>query len=348
MKSRLLSHIAFKFAKHPENVANESLCFILNSDGMASKKLLAAINREDLTNSITGFQSELSTDDNGRPDIAGVGVDGKLPLIIEGKFWASLTDNQPTNYLKALDEDGVLIFVCPESRTSRLKDELEDRSKIIFEYVDNAYFKATHNNQTLVIIDWISVLSIIEEYASLNNTALSNDIQQLKALCSQMDSKGFLPLSYSDLNEYHGRLCDQLSSTVDMVKDRLKNRTHCDLSGLQSFTGRQANGFYLRLCGLACRISFSTIDWHSKEPKTPYWLGLQSAEWEPDKTIYNKFKTIPEFKDRVDFDGKYSMIAIPLKRGLDQEQLIDHISKEVDKVAEVLNKHKHDINETIS
>ena len=336
MKSRLLSHIALKFAKHPENVANESLCFILNADMQAPKKLLAAIKRQDLADSIISFRSELSTEDNGRPDVAGVGADGRLPLIVEGKFWASLTDNQPTNYLKELDANGVLIFACPESRTSCLKDELEERTQLEFEYVDTAFFRAAHNDQTLVIIDWLSILSIIDEYASLNNTVLSNDIHQLKALCSQMDGEGFHPLSQSDLNEHHGRLCDQLSATIDLARERLRSREYCDFSGVKASAWRLGYGFFVKLHAFGCQVYFSTKGWYSYETKTPYWIGVQSSDWKPDKSILDRFNTIEKYSGRVHFDGSQVHIAIPMKTGLDQEQLTEHIAAEVDGVSAVL------------
>ena len=46
-------------------------------------------------------------------------------IIIEGKFWANLTHNQPVNYLKEIANDGKILFLAPEKRLISLKVEIE-------------------------------------------------------------------------------------------------------------------------------------------------------------------------------------------------------------------------------
>lgn len=57
---------------------------------------------------ISYFVTELATKSNGRPDVTG------LQIIIEGKFWTNLTDNQPVNYLKELSGNRRLLFLLSE------------------------------------------------------------------------------------------------------------------------------------------------------------------------------------------------------------------------------------------
>jgi hypothetical protein len=60
-----------------------------------------------------------------RPDISGNDMQGNEKIIIETKFWSSLTDNQPVEYLNRLNENTVLIFICPKLREFSLLDEIE-------------------------------------------------------------------------------------------------------------------------------------------------------------------------------------------------------------------------------
>lgn len=44
----------------------------------------------------------------GRPDVVGA-IGNSRHVIVEGKFWASLTDSQPLGYLDSLADEGCLL-----------------------------------------------------------------------------------------------------------------------------------------------------------------------------------------------------------------------------------------------
>jgi hypothetical protein len=73
-----------------------------------------------------------SADDSSIPDLVAE-VGGRQKLIIEAKFWASLTENQPLGYLDrqsrqfGADEDRLLVFLAPTRRRHLLTAELEQR-----------------------------------------------------------------------------------------------------------------------------------------------------------------------------------------------------------------------------
>ena len=50
-------------------------------------------------------------------------------MLVEVKFWAELTPNQPNAYLKRLPSDGpaVLVFLAPEHRIQSLWPQLKGR-----------------------------------------------------------------------------------------------------------------------------------------------------------------------------------------------------------------------------
>ena len=65
-------------------------------------------------------------DDQAIPDLVGNTQDGVQVLVVEAKFWAGLTANQPVTYLKRLpaERPGLLLFIAPEDRADNLWDAL--------------------------------------------------------------------------------------------------------------------------------------------------------------------------------------------------------------------------------
>ena len=100
MKSpTLFGHLAFNFAKHPENLAVEALGFILKSSATARNTVATLLRRFDV--STTGdllYDTQVIFEDLSRPDIVGTDDQGRRVVMIEAKFWAGLTENQPNKY----------------------------------------------------------------------------------------------------------------------------------------------------------------------------------------------------------------------------------------------------------
>ena len=61
------------------------------------------------------FQTQLRSEEFGQPDLVGKGGEGKI-LIVEVKFDAGFTENQPVAYFEHLAAPGLLVFVVPEYR----------------------------------------------------------------------------------------------------------------------------------------------------------------------------------------------------------------------------------------
>ena len=67
-----------------------------------------------------------------RISLAGVDRTGLERVLIEAKFWAGLTGNQPTAYLERLPTNtpSALLFVAPAARLETLWDELCQRAGV--------------------------------------------------------------------------------------------------------------------------------------------------------------------------------------------------------------------------
>lgn len=124
---RILGHLAQRFAVSEENLATEALTWLLRRSSAARAALvgLARTAGADVPDELT-FIGQVSSPGAGRPDVVGLDVSSRERLLIEAKFAAALTDQQPSGYLKRLkpDVDGVLLVVAPTVRLPALWVEL--------------------------------------------------------------------------------------------------------------------------------------------------------------------------------------------------------------------------------
>jgi hypothetical protein len=72
------------------------------------------------------FHSQVGDPQTGRPDLVATDEMGGERLIIEAKFWANLTDNQPGAYLTRLApaRPSLLLVVAPQVRLATLWTDL--------------------------------------------------------------------------------------------------------------------------------------------------------------------------------------------------------------------------------
>ena len=75
---------------------------------------------------IAQVRTQATGKEGERPDLAGFDRDGRERVLIEAKFWAGLTGNQPVAYLERLPANtpSALLFVAPAARLETLWNEL--------------------------------------------------------------------------------------------------------------------------------------------------------------------------------------------------------------------------------
>ncbi len=131
-QENLFAHVASRFPGQTENIATESLAYIIGKSKAAKKAFVDYINQigtefdPDLC-----FQTQATGEDKAIPDMVGKDSDGNEILIIESKFWAGLTDNQPVKYIERMpkDQKTAIVFLAPKLRFPTLWHELLRRAK---------------------------------------------------------------------------------------------------------------------------------------------------------------------------------------------------------------------------
>ncbi|RLJ21240.1 hypothetical protein DJ031_03670 [bacterium endosymbiont of Escarpia laminata] len=315
MPNSLLAHIASNFISEYENVANSSIAYLLN-EYPASQEALKSILGVD--NVPTYYVTEMSTDSNGRPDVTGLDGNGCKSVIIEGKFWANLTHNQPNNYLKEITDEGKILFLAPDKRLNSLNIEIDKR---------------TGSSEKVVISSWIEFLSLIEKENNKNhNHQLSSDLLQINELCRKMDTEGMPPLSASDLDPMNGRVASNFSDVIDECNPILREWEYSDFKGTKTTSAKYGHGFYFRGYNFGCSLYFDSRKWFVINNHTPIWLYIGSNDWKKSETISHYLNDYDSFNS---FDSDFGII---LHEGMDKNQIVDHIVNEVKKVLEYLNR----------
>ena len=231
MTTSLFGHLAGRFATHPENLATEALAYILRNSPTAR-----AAFRAHLAEFAPGLPADLvfrtqATDaDNAIPDLAGADESGQTVVIVEAKFWAGLTDNQPGTYLKRLPggRPGLLLFIAPEARLQALWPELLRRCPATLMSsqpaapATQAFRLQTDPHHSLALTSWRAVLGTIDaRLAATGEDAVRADVHQLTGLCERMDSDAFIPLKSDEFAPLIGRRIDQYCAIIEDVVGRL-------------------------------------------------------------------------------------------------------------------------------
>jgi hypothetical protein len=132
----VFSHIVQKrLSQESENVATEALAFVLRSHEAAHNGMMKLIRGVDPRMPRLWFRTQQTEDGkqpggSSRPDMQGCDDAGQLHVLVENKFWAGLTENQPVSYLRILAEctqPTILLVVGPEARKETLWRELSRR-----------------------------------------------------------------------------------------------------------------------------------------------------------------------------------------------------------------------------
>jgi hypothetical protein len=125
----VFGHLVHQFAVHPENLATEALSFILQTP--AASGAFTTFVKQILADCPDGmrFETQQVGLEASIPDMKCFDDAGNIRVIVENKFWAGLTDNQPVTYIRELPAGigALVLIVVPEARLQIVWDEIVGR-----------------------------------------------------------------------------------------------------------------------------------------------------------------------------------------------------------------------------
>ena len=343
----LLAHLALqnKFRDKYENIAVEALGHIL-SESDAARHALSDVLRTGgaEVGKIAWVKTQARGEEGTQPDLASFDQYNKERVLIEAKFWAGLTDNQPVAYLERLPENqtSVLLFVAPAKRFELLWQEMcrlvkEAKIELVRGHEEANLRSATvGGKRLLMLISWMALLDRMDSRASTSREShTESDIQQLRGLAEQMDDEAFLPLRQEELGSEFPRRLRNLERLVDDVIERLGQKELA--SDKKKRTTRTSYEWYLKLSGAGAWFGLDDDQWVIRDTHTPLWLHFNAA-WQsvqPFSEIRERLQPLaPEL-----FEYGDDVLVVPIYPpvGVEYDAVLKAVVARLKEVAELIN-----------
>jgi len=283
----ILADFVLRHAAHPENAASDALQTVLRRSPASMDGLVTFLDMLGVRDLGTPWIAREATGAAGeRPDFVVRDGGGDERCIVEAKFWAGLTDNQPLTYLRRLagSEGTAVAFVCPPSRVDALWAELRVRCReegvISTETpIRDGRAATTSLGPLLAVLPWQVLTShLLHEAERQQDDSAATDLRQIVGLAERLDREAFAPLHAHDLGpEVAQRVRWHFQTVVD-VHDRLVEEGAAMRDG-RSATGADFYGRFLRVEGVRFWLGVWWGAWASG-PATPFWLQLHDDDAE--------------------------------------------------------------------
>lgn len=346
----LFGHFASRSGQ-PENFATEALNYILNRSSTAKSAFLRFVAQSgaELPTDLM-FRTQAAGDDKAIPDLIGMDLDSRQVLLVEAKFWAGLTSNQPITYLKRLpsDTDGLLLFVAPALRFDTLWAELLWRCRkegFAVEHsrtVVSEEFRAINigRTQVLALTSWRAVLAqVLRELETRREHDAASDVRQLQGLCERMDSGAFLPLRSAELTSDTGTRIMQYCEIVNEAIEQAKAAGMASTRGLRPTRGPGFYGRYFALYGHVCNLQFNAAFW-GRLRAPPIWLGiheLRDKPWSKDA-----LESLGREQPSRLLSARRDHLAVPinLSIGIEKQDVLSDVLRQMKEVGELLRDYE--------
>ena len=286
----LLRHLASMFRGNTEDVATAALGHILDK----STACLAALN--DVLRSgvrdlkpVDRVRTQVVALDGTRPDLVGFDEDGKERALVEVKFWADLTANQPGRYLDRLPDDGptVLMFLVPAQRVKELwptvRQQVAETGRELTDlYSERRCVRVGDSRRHLMLVSWTGLLDSMAARAGAGRTGVENEIVQLRNLAKYATDGAYKPLRQGEkFGEDSDRRMQDFQRLVNDATEEGIKQGWASRKGLKAAPRGYGFGRYVMLSGTAVVWFGINKERFEETGTTPLWAELQEQTWKP-------------------------------------------------------------------
>ena len=340
-ESTLLAYLTLRLTDRVEDMAVEALGYIL-SKSPSSRSALNRVLQSGAAglDSIVQVRTQVTSETGARPDLVGFDAHGKERVLIEAKFWAGLTENQPNGYLERLPKDGpsVLLFVAPEARRDTLWAEL--RRRVNADLGDSSEQDGLRSalvigsQRYLMLTSWRSLLDQMSNQTShAGESSTQMDIRQLQGLTERMDEEAFLPIRSSELSPEFPRRMLGLRRLIDDATMRGIDSGWITVGGLQVRPQTTGYGRYIRLFGEGSSYAGAWFGirfdlWAQKE-ESSLWLDF-------GLNIFGNVKPV-DIQHRLNLPEGELYVAIALPTGVEYDAVLDAVEEELKRIGQKIN-----------
>ena len=287
----LLSHLVSRFPGNAENIATEALAYILNESPSCREALGNLLMEGGVdVGPIDSVNTQVTGPGGVIPDLIGLYKGKYKPLLIEAKFDADLTDNQPNGYLEWLstyDKPSVLLFVVPGIRVKYWWPELERRAAgkygtLTHINAERKCLRVGDSERHLMMISWLNLLDSMSSLSRNNGEGLTieADIKQLRGLARRRSAEVFQP--FDQLVELDSALGQRRELDLKKIILEVTEQGKAGklLNTYRLNVARHPYGFgrYIRLTESGAVPWFGiNREFHKKYRLTPLWLWFGPA-----------------------------------------------------------------------
>ena len=338
-ETTLFAHIAPRLTDRIEDVAVEALGHILSNSEAARSALEETVG---LGGAIVGpidrVQTQVTGEERARPDLVGFDDKGTKRVLIEAKFWAGLTPNQPNQYLKQLPRGrpAALLFVAPARRIPMLWSKLLLRAEERFRLADKSgpkrlcSAKVDEGEHRLLLTSWAELLDRMETRAKLEgDSAAEADLLQLRGLTNRMDADVFVPWRSEDLGpEFPKRVLGLIALVEDAFNSGVADK-FLETRGRGISARWEGYGRRIRIGSVGAWFGFILDGW-AEHGNTPLWLLFSYNEYERLREAGLAETQVVKWRTK---DGRYC-IPIPLPTGVEYDTVLDSVVASLKSIAE--------------
>ena len=170
----VLAHVAWMLRGTFEDLSTEALAYILNRSDAARTAFRELLQQGGARVSpICVVQTQVVEEGGERPDLVGLDYEGKEHVLMEAKFDALLTKDQPVNYLRYLPKDrgSALLVVAPRRRLESLWTEMMERVRAKDDFTigeerqcENVFSASIGDGRTFMLTSWDHLLGLLESH----------------------------------------------------------------------------------------------------------------------------------------------------------------------------------------
>ena len=332
----LLAYLVSRFPGNTENIATEALRHIFDQ----SDASIEALN-DVVQSGVRGIEpiQTVSTQvvhaDGTIPDIVGFDENGKERALVEVKFWAGLTANQPNGYLNRLPDDGpaVLVFLAPEDRVLSLWRQLRNRvSGKQMEWIDiDAERKCVRVGNTqrhLMVVSWGGLLDSMAARSRDDGTQphIEAEIRQLRSLAKFADAGAIKPISKGEEfgADSEARM-RQYKRLIDAATERGIRQEWVDRKGLRATPRTYGYGRYIKLHENMVWFGVN-VNQFERTGKTPLWV---------DCFRYSSLLKGAKLSEELELqDGGWA--PVQLKRDVEYPDMLEGVVDSLKRVADAI------------
>ena len=279
----VLAHVAWMLRGTFEDLSTEALAYILNRSDAATEAFRELLQQAGADISpIREAQTQVVEEGGERPDLVCLDGEGIKHVLMEAKFDALLTENQPVNYLRYLpkDRNSAPLVVAPRRRLEWLWTEMMQLVCAESDFTigderqgESVYSAPVGDDRTFMLTSWDHLLGLLE--TSVQADGDEGTLRSIAELQGVVD--------YENLNAFYAP-SGKLSDLDDENKEKLEKLVYGaieegKLEGWADMTGysstRHENGYlrYFRMHDVSMWFGYDTRLWECLGG--PLWLGFQ-------------------------------------------------------------------------